>query len=84
VVAPVPGDYNHNGIVDAADYTVWRDGLGTTYTQADYDVWKSNFGNHAGSGSSASANAGIPEPATLLLLIAGTMASLNFRRVAVS
>ena len=22
------GDYNHNGIVDAADYTVWRDTLG--------------------------------------------------------
>jgi hypothetical protein len=24
------GDYNHNGIVDAADYTVWRDTLGQT------------------------------------------------------
>jgi hypothetical protein len=23
------GDYNHNGVVDAADYTVWRDHLGT-------------------------------------------------------
>jgi T5SS/PEP-CTERM-associated repeat protein len=63
----LPGDYNHNGIVDAADYTLWRDGLGTTYTQADYDVWKSNFGNHSGSGSSA--NAGVPEPSTLVLLI---------------
>jgi hypothetical protein len=26
----VPGDYNHNGIVDAADYSVWRDSLGRT------------------------------------------------------
>jgi hypothetical protein len=24
------GDYNHNGTVDAADYTIWRDTLGTT------------------------------------------------------
>ena len=26
----VPGDYNDNGIVDAADYTIWRDTLGST------------------------------------------------------
>jgi hypothetical protein len=29
-VAPIAGDYNLNGIVDAADYTVWRDSLGKT------------------------------------------------------
>jgi hypothetical protein len=61
------GDYNRNGIVDAADYTVWRDGLGTTYTQADYNIWKANLGAHAGSGSGASAAA--PEPSTFVLLI---------------
>jgi len=52
------GDYNGNGVVDAADYTAWRDRLGssvTAYTsadgngdgqitQADYDVWKAHFG----------------------------------------
>jgi hypothetical protein len=27
---PVPGDYNNDGIVDAADYTVWRDTAGQT------------------------------------------------------
>ena len=26
--AALLGDYNHNGIVDAADYTVWRDSFG--------------------------------------------------------
>lgn len=26
----LPGDYNHNLIVDAADYTVWRDTFGST------------------------------------------------------
>jgi hypothetical protein len=27
---PLPGDYNFDGIVDAADYSVWRDTLGST------------------------------------------------------
>src|SRR5262249_16806154 len=34
------GDYNHNGVVDAADYTVWRDHLGANvapYSGADGD-----------------------------------------------
>jgi hypothetical protein len=53
----VLGDYNRNGTVDAADYTVWRDTLGASVTpylgadgngngtidQADYDVWKAHF-----------------------------------------
>jgi Type I phosphodiesterase / nucleotide pyrophosphatase len=49
------GDYNHDGKVDAADYTVWRDTKGSktdlradgngdgTVDQDDYDVWKANF-----------------------------------------
>ncbi len=28
--AGLAGDYNHDGVVDAADYTVWRDTLGST------------------------------------------------------
>jgi hypothetical protein len=53
------GDYNGNGIVDAADYTVWRDHLGQTVTpgtngdgtdsgvveQGDYDIWSANWGH---------------------------------------
>ena len=27
---PLDGDYNNNGVVDAADYSVWRDRLGTS------------------------------------------------------
>jgi hypothetical protein len=77
VGAGLAGDYNHNGIVDAADYTVLRDGLGSTFTQADYDVWKSNFGAHAGSGSGATA--AVPEPATLWMLLAGVL-TLCYRR----
>jgi len=41
----LPGDYNGNGIVDAADYTVWRDGGSPDSSQTGYDVWKANFGN---------------------------------------
>jgi hypothetical protein len=63
------GDYNQNGIVDTADYIVWRMTLGTSVLngtgadgsgngvvdQADHDVWKSHFGElmAIGSGSRA-------------------------------
>ena len=79
------GDYNDNGIVDAADYTVWRDTLGSTtdlrangdnagasagkIDQADFVVWKTNFGNHAGSG--ASGGSAVPEPTSAILLCVG-------------
>ena len=66
------GDYDGNGVVDAADYVVWRNGLGTIYTQNDYDVWRAHFGQMAGSGSGVSANAAVPEPATLVLLTLAT------------
>ncbi|TWT90853.1 Rhamnogalacturonan endolyase YesW precursor [Pseudobythopirellula maris] len=53
------GDYNGNGVVDGADFTVWRDSLGsiTNLTadgdhngevdMADYQVWVDNFGEVA-------------------------------------
>ena len=76
------GDYNHNGNVDTADYTVWRDSLGQTgiglaadgdgnhaVDAADYDIWKSNFGLTAGSGAAAS-NA-VPEPSTQWMFLVG-------------
>ena len=62
---PLPGDYNFNGTVDAADYSVWRDTLGSTtdlradgsgnglVDEDDYTVWKTNFGHTLGSGSGA-------------------------------
>ena len=62
------GDFNGDGTVTAADYVVWRNGLGTIYTQNDYDVWRAHFGQSAGSGAGTSTNATVPEPATLVLL----------------
>jgi hypothetical protein len=58
------GDYNDDGTVNAADYTVWRDGGSPDSTQAGYDLWKANFGN-SGSGGGAS----VPEPSTIGLLL---------------
>ena len=59
----LPGDYNHDDRVDAADYVVWRKTFGSTTAlaadgsgnqqidQADFDVWRRNFGTTvAGSG----------------------------------
>ena len=61
------GDYNNNGVVDAADYTVWRDGLGgTTYSQSHYDLWKQNFGATTPL-VAAGTNGAVPEPSAWLL-----------------
>ena len=65
----VNGDFNLDGTVDAADYVVWRNGLGTLYTQSHYAIWRSHFGQTAGSGaalpSAEPLSAAVPEPATL-------------------
>jgi hypothetical protein len=60
------GDYNNDGVVNAADYVVWRK---TDGTPAGYNLWRTNFGRSASIGSGAIANATVPEPATPLLLI---------------
>ena len=74
----VEGDFNGDGEVDAADYTVWRDGLGDKYSQADYQVWVDNYGF---SSSSTSTTTAIPEPsAALLMMIAGSVFCVDSRR----
>jgi pectate lyase len=77
----VSGDYNDDGLVDAADYTVWRDALAAGGTdlpnddtpgdvdESDYDIWKANFGMTSGSG--AASNAAVPEPTSLTILLIG-------------
>jgi hypothetical protein len=73
----LPGDFNHDGTVDAIDYTVWRDGLGDEFDEDDYLAWKSHFGQSQGGGSMNLASSAIPEPSTSfaagLALIAGVM-----------
>jgi hypothetical protein len=81
--APLAGDYNGNGIVDAADYTVWRDHLGQNYAlqnrdpsasgpigTSDYAYWVAHFGQSgSGAGSAGASPSPVPEPATLWLAI---------------
>src|SRR5262249_47488011 len=77
----LPGDYNHDGIVDAADYTVWRDSLGEAgtglaadgdndgaVTMLDYQVWQQNFGQSSG-GMGARHGGVVPEPTSRVLAL---------------
>jgi hypothetical protein len=71
--AILPGDYNNDGVVNAADYTTWRDQLGAPIalpnetatpgivTSDDYEVWKAHFGAIR-TGSAAQAQEPAPEP----------------------
>jgi ELWxxDGT repeat protein len=68
------GDFNFDGTVDMSDYVVWRQGLGTRYTQADYDNWRAHFGS-VGPPPGAGSAAGVPEP-SLLPLIAGMILAI--------
>jgi hypothetical protein len=83
----VPGDYNHNGQVDAADYVVWRkmqgqSGLGLAadgdnnmvVNQLDYDYWRARYGRTSGSGAATSA--AVPEPSVIAILIAACTVGL--------
>jgi hypothetical protein len=73
--AGVPGDYNGNGTVDAADYVQWRNGgplqnegaTPNTVTVEDYNFWRGRFGATSGSGSANATS--VPEPSTCILLL---------------
>lgn len=72
----VPGDYNGNGTVDAADYVLWRNGgplqndPSPGVQPGDYDFWKARLGNTAGSSSGGAAALGaVPEPGSIVLLL---------------
>jgi hypothetical protein len=86
--AGLPGDYNSDGKVDAADYVVWRknetannplpNDNGLTTQAARFDLWRGNFGNMSGSGSGAGStnNNSVPEPGSLALLACALGAAL--------
>ena len=89
----LPGDYNFDNIVDAADYTTWRNTLGQTgvalpgdgnndgtVDSGDYNLWRARFGQTAAAGATGSASAGVPEPVSFILLCVGTLSLLVMRR----
>lgn len=89
----VDGDYNGDGVVNIADYTVWRDNLGSSDDSvlsgngdstpgvgpSDYTFWKTNFGM----GSPASlvgSPVNVPEPTALTLFALG-LAGISYQRI---
>ena len=82
-VGGVLGDFNLDGVVDSADYTVWRDLLGSnalaadasgngTVDSADYNIWKANFGAVASAGGGAAGGAqltAVPEPTGFVIAV---------------
>lgn len=73
IAGPLAGDYNADGLIDAADYTLWRDGDPAadgdgdgTVDADDYALWANNYG-----AGDSSPTAAVPEPAALLLAALG-------------
>jgi len=88
----LPGDYNGNDVVDAADYSAWRDALEGgatellndptpgTVDESDFLYWRDHFGETASSGSGSGSGVAVPEPAAAVLLVVGLMPFLRRRR----
>jgi hypothetical protein len=87
----VDGDYNVNGIVDAADYVIFRKLQGRTgrglaadsddnnvVNTADYDTWRNNFGRMVS--PAAGGLAAVPEPSVAAPMCIGAAISLSRRR----
>lgn len=87
-VVGIDGDYNEDGTVDAADYTVWRDNEGAVAGTLpndsaggvigidQYNLWAANYG----SSSSTSNASAIPEPSTVTLGALTCLSLMGWRR----
>jgi hypothetical protein len=86
--AGVQGDYNNNGVVDAADYVLWRNGgplqnevdTPGTVNAADYTEWRARFGKTTNGSGAGAQFAAVPEPATLALLLGAICGAFTIRR----
>lgn len=84
------GDFNSDGVVDAADYAVWRDTLNATgsglsadanfdgvVNMSDYDIWAQHYGMQFLSAATSQFSQ-VPSPASsVLLTIASLFATLR-------
>jgi hypothetical protein len=91
-----PGDYNLDGLVDASDYLVWRNTVGSMSNlaadgngdgkvdQDDYVVWRGNFGRSSPAAAQSAARGGslgtVPEPSTLMFCVFAGLGLLSHRR----
>lgn len=68
----VTGDYNGNGVVDAADYVLWRnDPTSFGGDPAGYNTWRSHFGNTSGGSGAGVGAAAVPEAGSVALVLLG-------------
>jgi hypothetical protein len=79
-VDTIAGDFNTDGIVDAADYVFWRDRLGNPFTQDDYNVWRANFDAAAAGAGSGAFSSSVPEPLGCILLVLGMVGVISMVR----
>ena len=86
---PCPAvDINCDGVVDAADYVVWRKGGSPNPNSiGDYSTWRAQFGQPSGSSAGVGvtgSTSAVPEPATLAIFITGLLAMCSRRRTVMS
>jgi hypothetical protein len=74
LLAPsLEGDFNRDGVVNAADYVMWRKGAAT----GDYATWQTHFGESFGGAGSASDF--VPESSSIAQLVALLLMSIRRR-----
>ena len=94
LLSSLPGDYNNDGQVDAADLAAWEAAFGTSVTNAfegsdgdgdqdvdgaDFLLWQRHFGESISSAQAAGTQ--VPEPTTAWLIgLAGVIRLLNSRK----
>jgi alpha-L-arabinofuranosidase len=66
VISALSGDFNHDNIIDAADYIAWRK---SDSSPAGYTLWRAHFGQTTGSGMGTATSTAVPEPSLLVLLM---------------
>ncbi|MEM9186064.1 MAG: hypothetical protein AAGB00_06150, partial [Planctomycetota bacterium] len=80
--ATLPGDYNGDNIVNAADYTIWRDSVGAGNVIGSYTEWRENFGETLSGNATLGGNTTAPEPAAIGLLAAAATLGVRPQRSA--
>jgi hypothetical protein len=93
-VPAVPGDFNRNGSVDAADYVLWRNLHGQAVSLPnesglnpgsvdieDYWFWRTNFGRSPSSAAEALTPDAIPEPSSQELVLIVLVACFVWRAI---
>ena len=94
IVTETPGDFNGDGLVNGADYTLWRDSNGTTgdllaadangdgmVDSTDYAMWAAGFGQAAYTVVPPQTSVTVPEPSSAVCVVTlGGLAYVSRRR----